>query len=160
MAEKITIDIGVTGLTNVKALPYSADMATVWNGIGLVDVATAVPVFIDMVEVMVNGVGSGNYVADLPTVLESPSDNDGLWISILDTGTPPSVSDPLYGYIGPSCQSTLINAVVEAISKIEINIDPCELKRALEGAIIKPTRTVIGPCVRPPLTQPLGFNLR
>ena len=158
MADKITIDIGVTGLTNVKALPYSGDMATVWNGTALVPVATAVPVFIDMVEVMVNTVGSGNYIAELPTVLQPISDDDGLWVTIYDSKNPPSVSDPIFGYIGPSCQAELINAVVDAISKLEINIDPCELKRALEGAVIKPTRTVLGPC-KSGVVSPLGFNL-
>ena len=174
MAETITItiDIGVAGLTNVKALPYNADLTKVWNGTGLVLVNSATPVFIDMPEVLVSGVGTGNYTASLPAALADISNNDGLWISIYDTGTPPSVSDPLYGYVPPSCQSTLIKAVVGAIAELEINIDPCELRRALEGAVIKPTRIVIGPCEEHPVhptemphphrrhpVQALGFNL-
>jgi hypothetical protein len=101
---KLTIDIGIAGLTNVMALPYSADRTMVWNGAALISVSTATPVFIAMSEVLVNSVGSGNYVADLPSALESVKDTDGLWISIYDTGNTPSVSDPLYGYITPTCQ--------------------------------------------------------
>jgi hypothetical protein len=142
----IIIDIGITGLTNIKALPYSVDLTEVWNGVGLVSVDSAIPAFIDMAEVMVNGVGSGNYKASIPTALESINDNDGLWISIYDSSSTPSTDDPLYGYVPPSCQSTLIKAVTDAIAKLEITIDPCELRRALEHAVIKPTRTVLGPC--------------
>ncbi|MCK9558581.1 MAG: hypothetical protein M0R50_11150 [Candidatus Cloacimonetes bacterium] len=142
----ITIDIGLTGLTNVMALPYSADLTQVWNGTSLVSIDSAAPVFINMTEVLVNSVGSGNYKAELPAALETISDNDGLWISIYNAGTTPKTTDPLYGYIPPSCQSTLIKAVTDAIAKLEINIDPCDLKRALAGANIQPTRVVFGPC--------------
>jgi hypothetical protein len=142
----ITISIGITGLTNVKALPYNVDFTQVWNGTSLVAIGSAVPSFINMIEVIVNGVGSGNYKAELPTSLNTISDNDGLAISIYSSGNPASVSDPLYGYIPPSCQSTLIKAVTDAIAALEINIDPCELRRALEGITIKPTRTILGPC--------------
>ena len=144
----ITIDIGIVGLTNVKALPYNADLTKVWNGTALVAIDSAIPTFIDMPEMLVNGVGSGNYITNLPAALEDISNNDGLWISIYDANATPSVSDPIYGFIQPSCQSTLIKAVVDAIAKLEINIDPCALQRALEGAVIKPTRVVFGPCQR------------
>jgi len=146
----ITIDIGITGLTNVKALPFSADFSQVWNGDQLVAIETATPAFIDLSEIMVGGIGAGIYRADLPTPLDIINDNDGLWISIYNANSPPSVSDPLYGYTPPSCKSALINAVVDAISRLEITIDPADLQRALKGAIIKPTRVVIGPCQRPP----------
>jgi hypothetical protein len=146
----ITIDIGITGLTNVKAVPFSADFAQVWDGSLLASIDTAIPVFIDMPELLVNGIGSGIYKASLPTQLDIISENDGLWISIYDTGLPPSVSDPLYGYIPPSCQSTLVKAVVDAIGQLEITINPDDLQRALKGTVIKPTRVVLGPCQRPP----------
>ena len=155
----ITIDLGITGLTNVNALPFSADFTTVWNGVSLTPISTTTPSFINMPEVYVNGVGCGTYIAELPTALESIDSNDGLWISIYDAGPIPSVSDPLYGYVPPSCESTLITAVIDAIGKLEINIDPCDLRRALEGTVIKPTRTVLGPCQQRPVTNPLGFKL-
>jgi hypothetical protein len=142
----ITISIGIPGLTNVKALPYNVDFTQVWNGASLVAVATAEPSFITMSEVMVNGVGSGNYRAELPTSLDIINENDGLMILIHNSGSTASVSDPLYGYVPPSCQSTLVKAVTDAIAALIINIDPCELRRALEGITIKPTRTVLGPC--------------
>lgn len=167
---KLTIDIGIAGLTNVMALPYSADRTMVWNGAALISVDTATPVFVAMPEVLVNSVGSGNYAADLPSALESVQDTDGLWISIYDTGNTPSVSDPLYGYIAPTCQYDTINAIVSAISGLEITIDPATLKRALEGTIIQPERVVLGPCKQEPVNpckpsakkkavKPLGFNL-
>jgi len=146
----ITIDLGITGLTNVKALPFSADFSQVWDGTQLATIDTTTPAFISMPELIVNEVGAGIYKADLPAPLDIINDNDGLWISIYDAGSPPSVSDPLYGYIPPSCKSSLINAVVAAISQLEITIDPADLQRALKGAVIKPTRVVLGPCQRPP----------
>jgi hypothetical protein len=156
----ITIDLGITGLTNVKALPFSADFAQVWDGNLLAPVDAAVPAFVDMPEVLVNDVGSGIYKSPLPTPLDIISDNDGLWISIYDAGLSPSVSDPLYGYIPPSCQSTLIKAVVDAIGQLEITIDPNDLQRALKGTVVKPTRVVFGPCQRPPCpSHTLGLRV-
>jgi hypothetical protein len=149
----ISINLGVTGLTNIKALPFSADFSQVWDGTQLAAIDTATPSFIDMLELTVGGVGAGTYKADLPTPLDITNDNDGLWISIYDAGSPPSVSDPLYGYVPPSCKSALINAVVDAISKLEITIDPADLQRALKGTIIKPTQIVLGPCQRPPCSS-------
>jgi hypothetical protein len=143
----ITIDLGITGLTNVKALPFSADFAQVWDGNLLAPVDAAVPAFVDMPEVLVNDVGSGIYKSPLPTPLD-------------DAGLSPSVSDPLYGYIPPSCQSTLIKAVVDAIGQLEITIDPNDLQRALKGTVVKPTRVVFGPCQRPPCpSHTLGLRV-
>lgn len=149
----IIINLGISGLTNVKFLPYNADLSQVWNGTNLEDVSTAIPVFIDMPEVLVSTVGTGNYKAELPTSLDIINADDGLWISIYDAGAPPAVSDPLYGFIPPSCQSTLIKAVTEAIAKLEINIDPCDLKRALDGLVIKPQRVIYGPCQSPTVVR-------
>ena len=167
----IIIEIGIAGLTNVKALPYSADFARVWDGVALALVDSATPLFIDMSEILVNSVGTGIYKASLPSALEYTNTEGGLWISIYNAGDPPAVSDPLHGYIVPSYSSALIGAAVDAISKLEINIDPAELRKALEGAEIRPTelifgpcadrtttRMVVGPCPQQPV-RPLGFNL-
>jgi hypothetical protein len=135
------------------ALPFSADRMLVCNGSALVAVDTATPSFIQMTEILVSGVPSGNYSADLPTTLESQVDAGNLWISIYDTGITPSVSDPLYGYVSPANETALINAVTAAIAQLEVNIDPCELKRALAGAVIQPTKTVFGPCQKTPTTR-------
>jgi hypothetical protein len=93
---KLTICLGVTGLTSIKALPYTSDMSLVWDITnGLAEVAVATPQFIDMTELLVNSVPSGTYVVELPSALE----NENLWIAVYSSGIIPAVSDPIYGSI-------------------------------------------------------------